>query len=158
LTGPYDEGDDVLKKIRAIAVVSGLWACTWALTGTVINTWRFFVDVGHVDGWISNLWLWARVGIEVGGSGGLLAGAAFGMMLTLLPPLTGSRISSRWSVAYGIVSGLIAPLFLLPIGYGTVVLPFFAGLFSVTGAATAFGIAAVANPKSIVEIPQEALV
>ncbi len=147
----------MLKRRRAIAVVGVSWASVWAVTGVTLNVCRFLLRAHELGLEISikNLWGFARVGVEVGGSCGFVAGVTFGVMLTVLPPMTGSRISRRWSVGYGVASGMAASLYILHIGYGTMMLPFFAGVFSLTGAVAAVATAALASREPVLREHEE---
>jgi hypothetical protein len=137
----------MLKRIRAIAVVAGLWAGAWAVTGAALNACRFVFHAGDLGLQLSltNVLPWVLAGIRVGGPCGLVAGATFGIMLLLVPPLKGVRISKWWATAYGISSGLAASFYILRIGYGDVMLPVFASMFAVIGVITAIAISAVAD-------------
>ncbi|HEY4215833.1 MAG TPA: hypothetical protein VGM67_01780 [Gemmatimonadaceae bacterium] len=137
----------MLKKLRAFVVVGASWGGVWATTGAALNAWRFLLHARELglERSLGNLWPWMRIGIRVGGSCGFAAGLAFAILLAVLPPLIDSRISTRWSLGYGIASGLAASLYILSIGYGTMMIPIFAAMFAVTGAFTAWATAAIAS-------------
>jgi hypothetical protein len=59
-----------------------------------------------------------------------------------------------WSLGYGLTSGALASFYILQIGYGPVMLPFFAGLFAISGALAAIGTAALANHEPTIKLSE----
>ena len=137
------------RKLRAATIIGATWAVLFTLAGTAFNAGRFlFGNHGGVPRSLDNLLLWMKVGAGVFATCGAIAGIGFVLVLSTHSSSRSERISRRRAILYGLGSGVLASLGMLPIGYSWSMLPFGVALFGLSGAAAAAIVVTLADRKS----------